>query len=161
MTLAALDVNELIGDVLSLLRADLENHRIMIDTELQGGLPRVSANAVQLRQVMVNLITNAADAMSVVTNRQHRLRLSTQAHGPDGLLITVEDSGSGIDPGHPDRIFEPFFTTKPVGQGTGLGLDIAYRIVTRRHGGTIRVDSKPGQTSFQVRLPFRASRGKD
>ena len=138
--------------MLSLLRSDLENHRIMIDTELQGGLPRVSANAVQLRQVMVNLITNAADAMSVVTNRQHRLRLSTQAHGPDGLLITVEDSGSGIDPGHADRIFEPFFTTKSEGMGMGLSI---CRSIVEHHGGRLSV--APGRkhgSIFQVTLPI-------
>ena len=152
VTLAALDVNELIGEVLSRLRADLENHRIMIDTELQGGLPRVSANAVQLRQVMVNLITNAADAMSVVTNRQHRLRLSTQAHGPDGLLITVEDSGSGINPGHADRIFEPFFTTKSEGMGMGLSI---CRSIVENHGGHISVAAGRAHGSiFQVSLPI-------
>ena len=98
MTMAALDANELIREVLSLLRGDLENHRIGVDAALSDGLPPVSANAVQLRQVMVNLITNAADAMSTVMHRQRLLRLRTQAHEPGGLLITVEDTGGGIDP---------------------------------------------------------------
>ena len=87
MTTTALDVNVLIREVLSLLRGDLENHRIGVEAALPEGLPPVSANAVQLRQVMVNLITNAADAMSTVMNRQRLLRLTTQAHEPGGLLI--------------------------------------------------------------------------
>jgi PAS domain S-box-containing protein len=152
MTLAALDVNDLIREVLSLLRGDLENHRIMIDTELPGGLPQVSANAVQLRQVLVNLITNAADAMSTVMNRQRLLRLRTQTYGPDGLLITVEDTGSGIDSRHADRIFEPFFTTKS--QGMGMGLSICRSIV-ENHGGHISVAAGREHGSiFQVSLPI-------
>jgi PAS domain S-box-containing protein len=151
VTMTALDVNDLIRDVLSLLRGDLENHRISVDAALPDGLPPVSANVVQLRQVMVNLITNAADAMSTVMNRQRLLRLRTQAHEPDGLLITVEDSGSGIDPQHADRIFEPFFTTKS--QGMGMGLSICRSIV-EHHGGYLSV--APGRTHgsiFQVSLP--------
>lgn len=151
MTMTALDVNALIREVLALLRGDLENHRIGVDAALPEGLPPVSANAVQLRQVMVNLITNAADAMSTVMNRQRLLRLTTQAHEPGGLLITVEDTGSGIDPQHADRIFEPFFTTKS--QGMGMGLSICRSIV-ENHGGHLSV--APGRTHgsiFQVSLP--------
>ena len=151
MTMTALDVNALIREVLALLRGDLENHRIGVDAALPEGLPPVSANAVQLRQVMVNLITNAADAMSTVMNRQRLLRLTTQAHEPGGLLITVEDTGNGIDPQHAGRIFEPFFTTKS--QGMGMGLSICRSIV-ENHGGHLLV--APGRTHgsiFQVSLP--------
>jgi len=151
MTTTALDVNALTREVLSLLRGDLENHRITIDMHLPDGLPPVSANVVQLRQVMVNLITNAADAMSTVMDRQRLLRLRTQAHEPDGLLMTVEDTGSGIDPQHADRIFEPFFTTKPHGMGMGLSI---CRSIVEHHGGHLSV--APGLTHgsiFQVSLP--------
>jgi PAS domain S-box-containing protein len=151
MTLAALDVNALIRDVLSLLRGDLENHRIAVDAVLADGLAPVHANAVQLRQVIVNLITNAADAMSTVANRQRLLRLGTQSRAPDGLLITVEDSGSGIDPEHAERIFEPFFTTKSHGMGMGLSI---CRSIVEHHGGQLSV--APGRTHgsiFQVSLP--------
>jgi Mitochondrial small ribosomal subunit Rsm22/Histidine kinase-, DNA gyrase B-, and HSP90-like ATPase len=117
--LAALDVNSLIREVLSKMRGDLENHRIMIDTTLSDGLAPVYANAVSMRQVMVNLIANAADAMGAVVNRQRLSRLGTQASEPPGLLITVEDSDSGVDPAHAARIFEPFFTTKSHGMGHG------------------------------------------
>jgi two-component system, LuxR family, sensor kinase FixL len=87
-----------------------------------------------------------------VTNRQRRLWLSTQARGPDGLLIRVEDTGSGIDPGHADRIFEPFFTTKS--QGMGMGLSICRSII-ENHGGHISVAAGRAHGSvFQVSLPI-------
>ena len=151
MTLAALDVNGLIREVLSLMRADLDSHRITIDTALSDGLAPVHGNAVQLRQVMVNLIANAADAMSAVANRPRLLRLGTQAFAPDGLLITVEDSGSGIDPSQAERIFEPFFTTKSHGMGMGLSI---CRSIVEHHGGQLSV--APGRihgSIFQVSLP--------
>jgi signal transduction histidine kinase len=69
------------------------------------------------------------------------------------VLVEIVDTGAGIPPDIRNRIFEPFFTTKPVGQGTGLGLDISYRIVVKRHHGDLRVISQPGDTRFQVRLP--------
>ena len=134
--LAALDVNSLIREVLSLMRGDLENHHIAVDTALAEGLAPVHANAVQLRQVMVNLIANAADAMSAVATRQRLLRLQTQASEPSGLLITVEDTGNGIDPQHAERIFEPFFTTKSHGMGMGLSI---CRSIIERHGGQLSV----------------------
>jgi PAS domain S-box-containing protein len=152
MVLAALDVNSLIRAVLSMMRGDLENHRIMIDTTLSDGLAPVYANAVSLRQVMVNLIANAADAMSAVVNRQRLLRLGAQASEPSGLLITVEDSGSGVDPAHAARIFELFFTTKSHGMGMGLSI---CRSNVEHHGGRLSVT--PGRkhgSIFQVTLPI-------
>jgi PAS domain S-box-containing protein len=155
VTLAALDVNALIREVLSLMRGDLDNHRIAIDTALSDGLAPVHANAVQLRQVMVNLISNAADAMSAVANRPRLLRLGTQPSEADGLLITVEDSGSGIDPNQAERIFEPFFTTKSHGMGMGLSI---CRSIVEHHGGQLSV--APGRTHgsvFQVSLSIAPS----
>ena len=148
---SAVDVNALIREVLSLMRDDLENHRITVDVSLADGLALVDANAVQLRQVLVNLIGNAADAMSTVTNRQRLLRIVTQALEPSSLLITVEDSGSGIDPAHADRIFEPFFTTKSHGMGMGLSI---CRSIVEHHGGRLSVE--PGRkhgSIFQIMLP--------
>jgi signal transduction histidine kinase len=81
------------------------------------------------------------------------LTLTTAADG-DRLLVEIADTGPGIPVELQERIFEPFFTTKPVGQGTGLGLDISWRIVVTRHHGDLRVESAPGNTRFQVRLPL-------
>ena len=85
------------------------------------------------------------------------LKIKTSREG-GWVTVEVTDDGPGIPRDIKGRIFEPFFTTKPVGEGTGLGLDIARRIVTRRHGGDMRVDSKPGETRFSVRLPVEAER---
>ena len=98
-----------------------------------------------------NLIDNAIDAM----NGAGRLRVSTRV-ADDGVVVEIGDSGAGMTPQVQAHAFEPFFTTKGVGKGTGLGLDIARRIVAERHGGEITIDQQPGETVFRVRLPLRA-----
>ena len=129
---------------------------IQVVRDYDRTIPSIAAYPSELNQVWTNLIDNALDAM----NGNGRLTIHT-AREPEAVLVEIADNGAGIPEEIKSRIFEPFFTTKPVGHGTGLGLDIAYRIVTRRHGGTIRVDSKPGQTRFQVRIPFRKEQKKD
>jgi signal transduction histidine kinase len=102
----------------------------------------------ELNQVWTNIIDNAIDAMG--GKGALRVRVYRDA---DCVVVEIGDSGSGIPPEVEPHIFEPFFTTKGVGQGTGLGLDTVQRIV-RKHRGTIQVDSKPGDTRFQVLLPM-------
>jgi signal transduction histidine kinase len=100
--------------------------------------------------VWTNLIVNALDAMA---GDGGTLTLRNARDG-DCVLVEVADTGPGIPEELRRRVFEPFFTTKPVGQGTGLGLDVAWRIVTQRHGGVVKVQSEPGDTRFVVRLPL-------
>jgi signal transduction histidine kinase len=123
-------------------------------------LPRITAYRGELNQVWTNLIDNAIDAVSgeADENAPRRIGLRTTCEG-DGVLVEVSDSGPGIPKELQARAFEPFYTTKGVGAGTGLGLDIAYRIVVGRHGGDIRVVSRPGDTRFQVRLPLQPGGG--
>jgi signal transduction histidine kinase len=116
-------------------------------------LPRVSANAAELNQVWTNLLDNAISAMGGVDG-EGTLTVRTSRED-DCVLIEICDTGPGVPDEIAGQIFEPFFTTKAVGEGTGLGLDISYRIVAQRHGGDLRVDSRPGDTRFQVRLPQR------
>jgi signal transduction histidine kinase len=106
----------------------------------------------ELNQVWTNLIHNALDAMA----GSGTLTLRTAVDG-DCALVEVADTGPGIPGELRKRVFEPFFTTKPVGQGTGLGLDVSWRIVVNRHGGDLCVVSRPGDTRFQVRLPLTES----
>lgn len=122
---------------------------VTVVKEYDRGLPQVPAYAGELNQVWTNLIANALDAMGA----DGRLTLRT---GTDGECAVVEigDTGPGIPEELRSRVFEPFFTTKPVGQGTGLGLDVSYRIVVKRHGGDLRVTSEPGDTRFTVVLPL-------
>ncbi len=121
---------------------------VVVESDFDPALPSISAYGSELSQVWTVLIENALDAM----RDEGTLTLSTRL---TGQLATVEviDSGSGIDPAIQSRIFEPFYTTKPPGSGLGLGLDTAMRIVSR-HSGLLTVDSVPGRTCFQVRLPL-------
>jgi PAS domain S-box-containing protein len=154
-TRAPQDINQLISEVLALVRSDVENQRVSVRTELGDGLPHVPANLVQLRQVMVNLIMNAVDAMSPVTNRPRVLRLKTDVHESSRLLITVQDSGTGILPQDVDRIFDPFFTTKSHGMGMGLSI---CRSIVENHGGRLSVfPGKPDGSIFHVVLPIAGS----
>ena len=145
------NVNKLIDDVLILVRSDLEAQHISVRTELFDKLPQVPANLVQLRQVLVNLITNAVDAMSTVGGRPKVLRVKTEVDESSHVLITVEDSGVGIDPKNISRIFDPFFTTKP--HGMGMGLSICCSII-ESHGGRLSVSpGQPHGSIFHVLLP--------
>jgi len=126
---------------------------IEIVRDYDRSLPKIWAYSSELNQVWTNLVDNALDAM----NGKGRLTIRTRPEG-GGVVVEIMDNGPGIPPEVQSRIFEPFFTTKPVGKGTGLGLDISYRIVTKRHGGSIRVQSHPGDTRFQVHLPFRPTK---
>lgn len=112
---------------------------------------KVRANGSELNQVSTNLIDNALGAMKEQAAGTRRLVVKTCAE-PGGVLVEVMDSGPGIPEEIQGRIFDPFFTTKGVGEGTGLGLDTVQRIV-RGHRGTIALESEPGRTVFQVRLP--------
>jgi signal transduction histidine kinase len=104
--------------------------------------------------VWTNLIENARDAM----DGEGTLTVRTRRDG-DCVAVEIEDSGPGIPPEIRNRIFEPFFTTKPVGHGTGLGLDVSFRVVVSRHHGDLRVDSEPGRTVFRVVLPTAEADG--
>jgi len=122
---------------------------IAVVKELDRSLPPVPIYGAELNQVWTNLIDNAVQAMK----GHGTLTIRTSRDG-DYARVEIGDTGAGIPAELRQRIFEPFFTTKPVGQGTGLGLDISYRIVVDRHGGDLRVESQPGDTRFIVRLPL-------
>ncbi|MDQ4105228.1 MAG: ATP-binding protein [Actinomycetota bacterium] len=123
---------------------------IRIVKEYDRDLPAVPAYPAELNQVWTNLIDNAADAMQ----GKGTLTVRT-AHDSEHALVEICDTGPGVPPEVAKRIFEPFFTTKPVGQGTGLGLDVSWRVVVNRHHGDLTLQSQPGDTRFQVRLPLQ------
>ena len=145
-----IDVHEGLENTLIMLHYRLK-YGIYVVRDYDRSLPPICARGSELNQVWTNLIDNAIDAM----NSRGELVVRT-AREFGRLLVEVRDSGPGIPPEIRSRIFEPFFTTKPVGEGTGLGLDTVYRIVQEHHG-EVRVDSQPGRTVFQVRLPFAAA----
>ena len=129
---------------------ELKNRRVSLALELLDDLSPVQADCVQLQQVLLNLLTNALDSMASITTRPHVLRLRSE-HLDDWVLISVEDTGSGINPEHAERMFDPFFTTKP--NGIGLGLSICRSIV-EAHGGRLSAFPVHRHGSvFQVMLP--------
>jgi len=139
----------------------IESTLVMLGHRLRQGVgvvrdygddvPQIEAFPGELNQVWTNLIDNAVDAM----DGSGTLRLSTRVN-EDGIVVEIADTGSGMEPEVAARAFEAFYTTKDVGKGTGLGLDIARRIVEDRHGGNLVIDSHPGETILRVHLPLRA-----
>jgi signal transduction histidine kinase len=143
-----IDVHDLLDSTLLMMSAKLKG--ITVHKEFDRSLPAIPAYAAELNQVWTNLIDNAVAAME----GEGTLTIRTARDG-DLVLVEVGDTGPGVPADIQQRIFEPFFTTKPVGEGTGLGLDIAWRIVVNKHHGDLRVESRPGDTRFQVRLPLQ------
>jgi signal transduction histidine kinase len=143
------DVNGSLDDTLVVLGHKLDG--VEVERDYDPEVPRITAYGGELNQVWTNLVDNAIDAVSGAEGAG-RIRLRTSCER-DLVLVEVSDDGPGIPQENRERIFEPFFTTKGVGEGTGLGLDVSYRIVVGRHGGDIHVVSRPGETHFEVRLP--------
>ncbi|MEY9968530.1 signal transduction histidine kinase [Streptacidiphilus sp. MAP12-16] len=150
------DVHELLDSTLVMLSQKIGPH-IRVVKDYDRTLPRIPCYPGELNQVWTNLIDNAVSALDKAaldsSDADGTLTVRTARDG-DRLLVEIRDTGPGIPPGIRDRVFDPFFTTKPVGEGTGLGLDISWRIVVNRHSGDLRVESVPGDTRFQVRLPL-------
>jgi signal transduction histidine kinase len=148
-----LDINELVREVLVLTQSELGNQRVIVQTELAFDLPRIVADRVQLQQVVLNLFTNAAEAMGSVTDRTRTLRVTSAIRDPASLRLTVEDSGTGIEPENLERIFGAFFTTKSHGMGMGLSI---CRSIVEAHGGSLSaLPHHPHGSVFEVILPTR------
>jgi signal transduction histidine kinase len=149
-----IDVHDGLDSTLIMLSGKLGHVEVV--KEYDRSLPQIPAYAGELNQVWTNLVDNAVAAM----DGDGRLTVRT-ARENDRLLVEIGDNGPGVPPELRQRIFEPFFTTKPVGEGTGLGLDISWRIVVKKHRGDLRLRSEPGYTRFQVLLPFTENTGED
>lgn len=145
----SVDINVLLEEVLELVRHKARYEKVEIRENLQLDLPSIRGDAAGLRQVFMNLLINAHQAIKGAGT----VEITTRGNG-SSVIIQVKDTGSGIHPDHLDRIWDPFFTTKSVGQGLGLGLAVTFNIV-KRHGGEITVESQKGEGStFTVRLPL-------
>jgi PAS domain S-box-containing protein len=144
-----LDLNEVIREMIVLLHDKADRASVSIHSELDSGLPPITADRVQVQQVLVNLMLNGIEAMKDVSGE---LSILSKRTGDGELLVSVRDSGIGIGPSEANKIFEAFFTTKP--QGTGMGLSISRRII-ESHGGHIWATPNPGRgTTFQFTLPI-------
>jgi PAS domain S-box-containing protein len=146
-----LDLNEIIRDVLALVADEAKRKSVIIQTQFTDDLPPVSADRVQLQQVMLNLVMNAIEAMSSVADRARELVIATRKLDPDQVQVTVKDSGIGIDAQRIDKIFDSFYTTKPGGMGMGLSIS---RSILQAHGGRLWATANDGRgTSFHFTLP--------
>ncbi|MFD7136314.1 ATP-binding protein [Streptomyces sp. NPDC059894] len=149
------DVHELLDSTLLMLSGKI-GQRIRVVKDYDRTVPDVPAYPAELNQVWTNLVDNAVFAIDSAGG-EGTLTVRTAREG-DRLLVEFRDTGPGVPADIRGRIFDPFFTTKPVGEGTGLGLDISWRIVVNKHHGSLQVESVPGDTRFQVLLPLTAPR---
>ncbi len=148
---ARIDLNDVIADSLDLTSPILDHHGIIVEVELCEEIASIRGDRVQIEGLIVNLIANAAEAMSNVEGRQRKLRISSRVSEGGDVLVAVEDSGTGIDPVEIERIFDPYFTTKP--EGTGLGLSICRSIVESCGGRLWAAPNRPHGTTFSFSIP--------
>jgi PAS domain S-box-containing protein len=148
-----LDINQPVREVLVLVQGELFKRGISLDTELAENLPQVMADRVQLQQVVMNLVTNAMDAMEPIVDRQKLLRVKSAIRDGDIVVVAIEDSGTGIDADKVDRLFDTFFTTKPNGMGMGLSI---CRSIIEAHNGRLGVSAGAQYGSvFWFELPTK------
>jgi PAS domain S-box-containing protein len=149
-----LDINQVIDDVVALIHREINIHSISLRLDLGASLPSVEGDRVQLQQVIMNLLMNAIQAMSAVTDHHRELRIRSREYGSGQIFVAVEDSGIGIEPEHAARLFNAFFTTKPDGMGMGLSI---CRSIIEAHGGQLWATANvPHGARFQFTLPLNA-----
>jgi signal transduction histidine kinase len=152
-----LSVNDVIRDVIALTHSTTRQMGVLFDTKLTNDLPPVLGDRVQLQQVLINLITNATDAMADVTARPKTLTISSSCNDELQVEVAVADAGVGIDPKHQGRIFEPFFTTKSDGMGMGLAI---CRGIVEAYGGRLWATSNHDfGTTVRFAFPAAATEG--
>jgi PAS domain S-box-containing protein len=146
------DLNEAVLEMVALTRSEVLNHGILLQTELAPGLPKVDGDRTQLQQVILNLILNAIEAMGDIDEGTRELRISTEREAAGGVLVTVRDSGPGLDLADTERVFTAFYTTKPKGMGMGLAI---CRSMVEAHGGKMWASAnEPRGAVFQFTLPL-------
>jgi signal transduction histidine kinase len=151
-----LDINEAIREVIALAQAEMRRNRIQLQTRLGDGLPHIAGDRVQLQQVTTNLIVNAMEAMSDVSEGPRELTIVSGAGSSTDVFVEVQDTGPGLDPANLDRLFQSFYTTKPDGMGMGLAIS---RSIVEAHGG--RLSAAPNQPQgavFRLTLPVEEAR---
>jgi signal transduction histidine kinase len=148
---SSLKLNEAIREVIAIINAELKKNRISLITELAPDLPLVIADRIQLQQVILNLILNSSEAMSSPGLQMRELLIKSERGGPDWVLVTVKDTGVGLDPNDHERVFDAFFTRKE--GGLGLGLSISRTIIEDQGGKLWATPNEGMGASFQFLLP--------
>jgi len=148
---AALDANDVIRETIAMANGDLDASRVVVDLELADKLPPITAHKGQLQQVILNIVTNAIDSMRAIDDRGRLLRVRSRPFDSNGVAVSVQDSGTGIDPQNLNRIFDAFFSTKTNGMGMGLAI---CRSIVEAHGGRLSVSAGvPHGSVFHIVLP--------
>jgi signal transduction histidine kinase len=146
------DVNELVGEAVSIFRRELEDHDIELELDLSPHLPPVEGDRVQLQQVLINLVLNAVDALKAVPPENRTIAIETRKV-ERSARIEVSDTGPGIDEADLDRVFEPFFSTKETGMGMGLSI---CSTIAQAHSGKLTVKRNPNRgVTFELSLPVQ------
>jgi signal transduction histidine kinase len=152
-------VNSLIGEVIELAHGEAAKSRVSVRTQLAEGLPQVEADRIQLQQVMLNLIVNAVHAMQEVGRGRRELVISSAMGSSSDVLLSVRDTGRGINPEQLERLFDPFYTTKSDGMGMGLSI---CRSIVESHGGKIwAAANPPNGAAFHFTIPRFENPGAD
>jgi C4-dicarboxylate-specific signal transduction histidine kinase len=146
----SLDIHDIVREALTVVRDNLKTHRVAVQADLGERLPRVRGEQIQLQQVLVNLITNAIDSMATKAE-EGVLSIRSEVRHPGYVMVSVEDTGKGLEPGTVDRIFDPMFTTKP--HGMGMGLSICRSIIEAHEGRLWVTADKSGGATFHFTVP--------
>ena len=147
----AMDLNEATEEVIALSLSDLRHNRVVLRSDLADGLPLIMGDRVQLQQVILNLVLNASDAMSQVTDRPRELVIRTEPDGSEGVRLSIQDAGAGLQASEMDRLFEPFYTTKP--GGMGIGLSVSRTIIEGHHGRLWAAPNDGPGATFAFSIP--------
>ena len=146
-----LNINELVTETIPLLRREIASHGAALHLDLHSDVPPVAGDKVQLQQVVINLVVNGIQAMAGVIGRENSLTIRSTRHRGNGVLVSVIDNGTGIDPRHLDTLFDAVFTTKPAGMGTGLSI---CRSIIEAHDGEVGASNNPDfGATFHFTLP--------
>lgn len=145
------DIHKGLDNTITILGYKLKQNNLLVVRNYDDNLPKIEADGSSLNQVWTNIIDNSIDALADKNDGQITICTSIEKNF---VIVEISDNGPGVPPELQKRIFEPFFTTKEIGQGTGIGLDLVYRIVVAEHHGNINCFSEPGQTKFQIKLPI-------
>jgi C4-dicarboxylate-specific signal transduction histidine kinase len=153
---APLDINEAVREVIALAQAEMRRNRIQLQTRLGDRLPHIAGDRVQLQQVTTNLIVNAIEAMSDVSEGPRALTIVSGTGSSTDVFVEVQDTGPGLDPANLDRLFQSFYTTKPDGMGMGLAIS---RSIVEAHGGRLSAaPNQPHGAVFRLTLPVEEAR---
>jgi signal transduction histidine kinase len=146
-----LHINDVIAEIVPLVKGELQRRSATLQTEFRGGLPAIEMDRVQIQQLLMNLIVNALDAMNEVKDRPHILKIITSRADATGVCVAVQDSGMGLNPEQMDRLFDAFYSTKTSGMGMGLSIS---RSIVEAHGGRLWAVANDGAgATFQFVLP--------